>query len=69
MKKYTIEELEARSGEKLLEVMQDYFDSCIRTGNTNRSQNIAYFMRENELEQGEFYKVAEAYDQIEEGVL
>lgn len=53
----TIKELEKFANEKYENVLQDFFDSCIRNGYYNMSQNAKYFVDENNLEKSEYYQV------------
>ena len=62
---YTVRELEETTGENIEEVLQDYIESCARTGHLDPEENINYFIRENDLKKSEYGFLYELYLHIE----
>lgn len=61
----TIKELEEKFDEKILEVFSDYIESCHRTDNHDKDDNIRYFMKENNLDSSEYDELSKLYDEID----
>ena len=53
-------DIEQESGEQLVDAISDYVDSCIRTGHDDVEECTRFFMRENDIDESEYYVVLSA---------
>ena len=55
--KRTIDEIENESGENFEDAIREYLESCIRVGKTDMEECARWYVRENNLEDGEYNRV------------
>lgn len=63
--KYTIAEIEEKSGESVEEALREFMDSCFRNDCYDAEDNINYFMRENNIRRSEKDELLDMYMTIE----
>lgn len=63
--KYTIAEIQEKSGESVEEALREFMDSCFRNGCYDAEDNISYFMRENNICCSEKDELLDMYMTIE----
>lgn len=63
----TIEELEQTSPMSYEDALRDFFESCLRVGEYDMSENAKYFIKENDLDKDEYNRVLIDLCNLEDG--